>query len=319
MGQYPRDAHPHDQARASLKKFLGYLRLPEGRLEFSNKTDKLNEPTPDDWIAIKCLRNLLVPFEAASKFLLSEKVPTISAAAPALRHIDEKLSNTAVFDWLLATDGMSCSFEVGEMMHLVRQGMGDLFAQRIDKTRRALAWLPIFDPRMATTLVNGPDGERAKSALLKAMMETHDNLSPSTPPAATYSTPHSPIPTPQKGEDELYASMFGNRRSSQQQAASHSSEPDSIHAQCVDEMDMYIVAVKDGLNDGVGPLDWWRVNGKRFPTIRKLARKWLACMATSVPSERAFSTAGNILTVKRACLQRDIARDLIFVAHNFKD
>ena len=90
----------------ALKKFLGYLRLPEGRLEFSNKTDKLNEPTPDDWIAIKCLRNLLVPFEAASKFLLSEKVPTISAAAPALRHIDEKLSNTAVFDWLLATDGM---------------------------------------------------------------------------------------------------------------------------------------------------------------------------------------------------------------------
>ncbi|EGZ11392.1 hypothetical protein PHYSODRAFT_412203, partial [Phytophthora sojae] len=65
------------------------------------------------------------------------------------------------------------------------------------------------------------------------------------------------------------------------------------------------------------PFWWWKVNGDNYPNLRKLARKWLGAVATSVPSERAFSTSGNIITVKRSSLKPTMVRDLVFMAENW--
>ena len=43
------------------------------------------------------------------------------------------------------------------------------------------------------------------------------------------------------------------------------------------------------------PLDWWKVNGNRFPLLEGLARKYLAITATSTPAECVFSVAGLIV------------------------
>ena len=63
-------------------------------------------------------------------------------------------------------------------------------------------------------------------------------------------------------------------------------------------------------------LVWWRVNEPRFPTIAKIAKSYLCCPATSVPSERIFSTAGNVITNKRCSLTPDNADMLIFLNKN---
>ena len=47
------------------------------------------------------------------------------------------------------------------------------------------------------------------------------------------------------------------------------------------------------------PLLWWRNHETYFPTIAKLARKYLCIPASTAPSERVFSTAKNILQKKR--------------------
>ncbi|EGZ24271.1 hypothetical protein PHYSODRAFT_482887, partial [Phytophthora sojae] len=64
------------------------------------------------------------------------------------------------------------------------------------------------------------------------------------------------------------------------------------------------------------PLVWWSVNGHNYPSLALLARKWLGCVATSVPSERAFSTAGNAVTAKRCQMDVNLVRDLVFIAEN---
>ncbi|KAL5457250.1 hypothetical protein EMCRGX_G034497 [Ephydatia muelleri] len=46
------------------------------------------------------------------------------------------------------------------------------------------------------------------------------------------------------------------------------------------------------------PLLWWRSHETYFPTIAKLARKYLCIPASTAPSERVFSTAKNILQKK---------------------
>jgi hypothetical protein len=65
------------------------------------------------------------------------------------------------------------------------------------------------------------------------------------------------------------------------------------------------------------PLDWWNSVGKElYPLIYEVAKKYLIVPGTSVPSERVFSAAGNIISKKRSLLADDTASNLIFLREN---
>jgi hypothetical protein len=64
------------------------------------------------------------------------------------------------------------------------------------------------------------------------------------------------------------------------------------------------------------PLDWWRVNAPKFPLLANYARFALGIPATSVSSERVFSTAGDVVRAKRSNLSSSNADKLIFLHHN---
>src|SRR5678815_4289617 len=51
------------------------------------------------------------------------------------------------------------------------------------------------------------------------------------------------------------------------------------------------------------------------PRLSKLARKYLACPPTSVPSERVFINAGLIYNKKRNRLSAEKAEKLMFIKH----
>ncbi|XP_055036165.2 uncharacterized protein [Misgurnus anguillicaudatus] len=69
----------------------------------------------------------------------------------------------------------------------------------------------------------------------------------------------------------------------------------------------------DGEED---PLAWWKVHRVNFPRLSKLARKYLCIPATSSPSERLFSTSGNVVTCERSCLKPAKVDMLVFLAKN---
>ena len=64
------------------------------------------------------------------------------------------------------------------------------------------------------------------------------------------------------------------------------------------------------------PLKWWSLNEDQFPRLAKLARQYLAVPATSTPSERVFSLAGNTITRQRSSLHPDHVDTLIFLHEN---
>jgi len=64
------------------------------------------------------------------------------------------------------------------------------------------------------------------------------------------------------------------------------------------------------------PLEWWKANATRYPRIERLAAELFCIPATSCPSERVFSTAGNVVNKKRAQLSPEHAEMLVFLYEN---
>lgn len=60
------------------------------------------------------------------------------------------------------------------------------------------------------------------------------------------------------------------------------------------------------------PLLWWKENEKRFGNLAPLAKKYLCILGTSVPSERLFSKAGELISIRRNRLKSKNVDMMIF-------
>jgi hypothetical protein len=65
------------------------------------------------------------------------------------------------------------------------------------------------------------------------------------------------------------------------------------------------------------PIEWWCGHREKYPVLAQIALQYLHIPATSVPSERVFSTTGNILTKKRSSLTADNTDMMVFLYHNY--
>ena len=64
------------------------------------------------------------------------------------------------------------------------------------------------------------------------------------------------------------------------------------------------------------PLLWWKERELLYKYLSLLSKKFLCITATSVPSERLFSSAGNLVAEKRSRLTSDNIDKLIFLYEN---
>jgi len=61
---------------------------------------------------------------------------------------------------------------------------------------------------------------------------------------------------------------------------------------------------------------WWATNKAQYPILYKMAMKYLSIPATSVPSERLFSDANNLVTPQRTRLDSNIINKIMFLKRN---
>jgi len=102
------------------------------------------------------------------------------------------------------------------------------------------------------------------------------------------------------------ASIFG-----QAQNRSNAIIYDGVEA----ELDEYL-AVKVRDVEHLNPLKWWKEHESAFPRVACVAKKWLACPATSTPCERLWSTAGLVVDERRTRLSANQVERMTFLAHN---
>ena len=65
-------------------------------------------------------------------------------------------------------------------------------------------------------------------------------------------------------------------------------------------------------------LVWWKNNQTKFPILSKIARDYLAMQASSVPSDRGFSSSGLTVTDTRSRLHPMMVRNLMCLKSWFK-
>ena len=64
------------------------------------------------------------------------------------------------------------------------------------------------------------------------------------------------------------------------------------------------------------PLTWWKVNQSRFPKLQMIAKKYLCIPGSSVPSERLFSKAGELVSEKRNRIKPKNIDMMLFLNNN---
>jgi len=79
------------------------------------------------------------------------------------------------------------------------------------------------------------------------------------------------------------------------------------------------VAIYEGLPDADltdNVFTWWKRHCGSLPLLARMVKKYLPISASSIPSERLFSTGGNVVTDTRRSLTGHNAEMLIFCASN---
>ncbi len=66
------------------------------------------------------------------------------------------------------------------------------------------------------------------------------------------------------------------------------------------------------------PFKWQVTNKIKYPILHKLAIKYFSIPATSVPSERLFSDANNLIISQRNRLDSFLINQLMFLKRNKK-
>lgn len=171
----------------------------------------------------------------------------------------------------------------------------------------------LLDPRFRTKYMDKEKVERVLSRaveeIVPLMKAQQDTLSGAAGAAAAAAAEAEPVPPPEEKRKKTLASFF-KRQSTTSSSTLTLPEEESIRM----ELTVYLQTTE--VDSDTDPLDWWRCHQTNFPRIAKLAQQYLCIPATSAPSERVFSTGGNIVTCHRAALKPDAVDRLVFLAKN---
>jgi hypothetical protein len=242
----------------------------------------------------------------------------LTVAFPFLRLIKKRLEDATMFDEEMEASRHE-EFHKRLLIRVngVRRAMARLLNDRFRGVEDDMLWISILDS-WVSAMRNFSVEQRAaaeRDLLAAALVVAQEQARADTRPQAT-NEQRGVRTTPLKPREQ-YMSMIYNDGKDMSEQAERTTSPSTreLQQRCKAELDACMIE-SDGYDRNADPLDWWSLHGKKFPILSVLARRWLSCVATSAPSERAFSTGGNIVTAKRCSLSPTNVRDAVFVADN---
>lgn len=272
--------------------------------------EKERLPLPDDIVVLTKLITILKAFKTITKSMSSEKQPTASLMLPALHKLktamEIKESDTDIekrIKHAISAD-MNSKYTEPDVLEFLPK------ASALDPRTKTLSFLPsphrdaVFESLKCEALTLTAVVKQELTDDMPRHQHVQGDGSFPTADQSGIGDDHGPGPTKKRKEDE---------------------EEDWLS----DVMDEAVYSPADQIDNEfqryqaepllpqkANPLAWWKKRSETYPHICKLAKRYLCVVATSVPSERIFSDAGNIMNAKRSCLDADTVDMLIFLHMN---
>ena len=116
--------------------------------------------------------------------------------------------------------------------------------------------------------------------------------------------------------------LASNINDNNNNAGAENDVEEGLQTQCEVELKLYrksaLLLTHGSNNQWNNPLEWWKNNQMKFPTVAAIAKKFLAVQATSASSERIFSRARRIVTTDRNRLDPLTVGSLLYVSENLE-
>jgi hypothetical protein len=317
---------------STYKFCLSLLILKQAIISIEDRTPQSCHLSITDWLVIQSATVLLEPFMMVQELLEGERYVTISLVIPLIFALREKLKDVVetyrdicesrpdddvatrvlptatkmlqVFNEKFGDGTRICSYDEGPR----RQPRGffpdQICATALDPRTKNLDGVPSSEMQEVWDLLR----QRVVARMLVV------DSSPPAPASASASDPDpapapAPAPAPTAQSRTVAEKVFGLLRKPtppvivpQPQLARQTLYEEMVAL----EISRYRADAGLSYCDESGvvqnPLEWWRKNEYLYPCLAKYAKRVLAIPATSAPSERVFSVAGQTVTKKRSRL-----------------
>ncbi|XP_056097499.1 E3 SUMO-protein ligase ZBED1 [Rhinichthys klamathensis goyatoka] len=263
-------------------------------------------PSWQDIDVMESVKKALSPLKDFTDALSGEDYVSVSYVKPVL--------------YLLKVNILSLNDEDTELTKTMKQTILNYLTDKYQDptTDDLLDMASLLDPRFKTQYIASDkiEGIQARAVSELESLLTAQYQAASVQQCTSASTSQSPDAeqTPHKKVKKSLASFLKTSGGASASAAVSGSTSFSLKEAIEGELKGY-VSIPNAESE-VNPLEWWKVHEANFPRVSQLAKKYLCIPATSAPSERAFSTGGNIVTCQRATLKPDKVNQLVFLSKN---
>ncbi|XP_057210771.1 E3 SUMO-protein ligase ZBED1-like [Triplophysa rosa] len=256
-------------------------------------------PTWQDMDVLESVNEALKPLLEFTDSLSGETYVSVSYLKPVLH--------------LFRTEVLKHSDDDTQLTKDIKAMVMDYLDEKYDDdgTDSLLDMASLVDPRFKTHYIKPDKIETIKTRAVSEIMNMEEDQGPSTS-QASHQTEE------EEAEGEAAAALPAKKQRKTLGSLFKKLCPSNTgltYMQTVEgELENYLMA--PDADSETEPLDWWKMHEKTFPRVSKLAQQYLCIPATSSPSERIFSTGGNIVTCHRAALKPETVDRLVFLARN---
>lgn len=278
--------------------------------------------SPEDWMNIKKIVQLMQPFEeitrnlSSSQVSISSVIPLIQVLMATLQQEETKPDTSEQFKKFttkLRDELKTCA----------------RFGNLVEDDKYTIA--TYLDPRYKSHFFTSIITEQVESKLLNATIMINNITFRTRQPNSMQDDDRVPSPKRSRTQfvnEDIEVQPSTSKSSSslqilesmlsvnedQNENSSTTDDGDNLYLEIQSHVREYKKEKRLPLNED--PLMWWKVNAHKYPHLLPIVRQYLSAPPSSVASEQLFSAAGLIYEEHRNRLKGEKAAKLLFIKYN---
>ncbi len=262
-------------------------------------------PNWQDIDVLVSINQALSPLSNLTDILSGEDYVTVSAILPLMNLLNDKFLKENKEDSQLTTD----------IRARIRTDLNARLSSYDTKQLLLLQTASFLDPRFKVKYLDEDEVEHVKLKLQSLLMAApSESTASSNSECSVLNCNDSESPAPPPAKKRNLGTLFKDNEEKSDRNLETACSSISKEEELLMQLQAYISIPR--LDFEENPLEWWKIHSSNYPLLAAFAKRFLSVCATSSPSERLFSSSGNIVSPTRMKLSPDKVNMLTFLSKN---